>query len=67
MQTTTVTAEGINCEGCAGSVKKALFGVPGVSGVEVSVADKRVTVRHDERVSRAAVVDTLKKVGFQPA
>jgi copper chaperone len=66
VQTTTVIAEGIVCEGCAGSVKKALLGVPGVSGVEVAVADRRVTVRHDERVSRATVTDTLKKAGFQP-
>lgn len=67
MQTTTVTAEGIVCGGCASSVKKALLAIPGVSDVGVEVPEKRVTVSHDERVTRIAVVDGLKKAGFQPA
>ena len=67
MQTTTVTAEGIVCGGCASSVKKALLAIPGVSDVGVEVPEKRVTVSHDERVTRTTVVDGLKKVGFQPA
>ena len=67
MQTTTVTAEGIVCGGCANSVKKALLAIPGVSDVGVEVPEKRVTVSHDERVTRTTVVDGLKKAGFQPA
>lgn len=67
MQTTTVTAEGIVCGGCASSVKKALLAIPGVSDVGVEVPEKRVTVSHDERVTRTTVVDGLKKAGFQPA
>lgn len=67
MQTTTVTAPGIVCGGCASSVKRALAAVAGVSDVVVEVAEKRVTVTHDERVTRAAVVDRLKRAGFQPA
>lgn len=67
MQTTTVTAEGIACGGCASSVKKALLAIPGVSDVGVEVPEKRVTVSHDERVTRTTVVDGLKKAGFQPA
>jgi copper chaperone len=67
MQTTTVTAEGIVCGGCANSVKKALLAVPGVSDVTVEVGEKRVTVSHDERVTRTIVMDSLKSAGFQPA
>ena len=67
MQTTTVTAEGIVCGGCANSVKMALLAIPGVSDVGVEVPEKRVTVSHDERVTRTTVVDGLKKAGFQPA
>ncbi len=66
MQTTTVTAGGIVCGGCANSVKKALLAVPGVADVAVAVADKRVTVAHDETVTRAAIEGALKKAGFQP-
>ncbi len=67
METTTVTAEGIVCGGCANSVKKALLAVAGVADVAVEVADKRVTVTHDGRVDRAAVVAALTKAGFAPA
>ena len=51
----------------ANSVKKALLAIPGVSDVGVEVPEKRVTVSHDERVTRTTVVDGLKKAGFQPA
>ena len=67
METTTVTAGGIVCGGCANSVKKALLAVAGVADVAVEVADKRVTVTHDGRVDRAAVVGALAKAGFPPA
>ncbi|MBA4066754.1 MAG: hypothetical protein C0501_24220 [Isosphaera sp.] len=67
MQTTTVTAQGIVCGGCAKAVKTAVSAVPGVTGVEVEVAEKRVTVTHDGRVTKAAIEDTLKRAGFQPA
>ncbi len=67
METTTVTAGGIVCGGCANSVKKALLAVAGVADVAVEVATKRVTVTHDERVDRVTVLDTLTKAGFTPA
>ena len=67
MQTTTLTAEGIVCGGCANSVKKALGTLAGVTEVRVDVPEKRVTVTHDEQVTRPAIVDTLIKAGFQPA
>jgi copper chaperone CopZ len=67
MQTTTLTAEGIVCGGCASSVKKALGTLAGVTEVKVDVPEKRVTVTHDEQVARPAIVDTLTKAGFQPA
>jgi copper chaperone CopZ len=67
METTTLTAGGIVCGGCANAVKSAVSGVPGVAGVEVAVPEKRVTVTHDRRVTRAVIEDTLRKAGFQPA
>jgi copper chaperone CopZ len=67
METTTVIAGGIVCGGCAKAVKTAVSAVPGVAGVDIEVAEKRVTVTHDGRVTKAAIEDTLKKAGFQPA
>lgn len=67
MERTSIIAGGIVCGGCASAVKKAVSAVPGVTGVEVEVAEKRVTVTHDGRVNRAVIEDTLKTAGFQPA
>lgn len=67
METTTLTAGGIVCGGCAKAVKAAVTGVAGVIGVEVAVPEKRVTVTHDARVTRSDIEETLRKAGFQPA
>lgn len=61
---TTVTAPEIVCGGCAGSIKKALGSVEGVSDVEVDVATKKVTVKHNENVSRDQISDALDRAGY---
>lgn len=67
METTTLTAGGIVCGGCANAVKNAISGVAGVTSVEVAVREKRVTVTHDSRATRVVIEETLKMAGFQPA
>jgi copper chaperone len=64
---TTVTAPEIVCGGCASSIKKALGNVAGVSEVDVDVATKKVTVRHEENVSRENIVDALDRAGYSVA
>jgi copper chaperone len=64
---TTVTAPEIVCGGCATSIKKALGNVAGVADVEVDVTSKKVTVQHDERVTREKIADTLDRAGFSAA
>ena len=66
-KTTTVTAPEIVCGGCASSIKKALGNVEGVSQVDVDVATKKVTVNHDEQVSRERIVDALDRAGYSVA
>lgn len=63
-KTTTVTAPEIVCGGCAGSIKKALGNVSGVSDVDVDVATKKVTVKHDSNVSREQIADALDRAGY---
>ena len=63
-KTTIVTAPEIVCGGCAGSIKKALGAVSGVSEVEVDVATKKVTVNHNENVSHETIVETLDRAGL---
>ena len=64
---TTLTTPGISCEGCAGTIKRTLGAVTGVSTVSVDVARKQVTVRHDGRVSRDGLASALGAAGYPPA
>lgn len=64
METTTVVAPGIECEGCANSIKKALSTLGGVSSVAVDVETKTVSVTHEARVSRETITHKLDKAGF---
>ncbi|MFO0849948.1 MAG: heavy-metal-associated domain-containing protein [Gemmataceae bacterium] len=66
-ETTTMTAEGVTCGGCATALKRAVAAVPGVQSVEVEVSTKRLTVTHAETVARAAVEAAVRKAGFTPA
>src|SRR4051812_29320106 len=64
---TKFSAPGISCEGCAGTIKKALGAVPHVSGVDVDVDAKTVTVAHDDAVGRDALADALAHAGYPAA
>ena len=62
--TTTVTAPDITCGGCANAIKNAFGRVEGVGEVDVDVATKQVTVRHEPSIDRDRIVDVLDKAGF---
>lgn len=65
-KTTTVTAQGITCGGCANAIKRTLGTVEGVSEVDVDVPKKAVTVKHDAaEVSREKIVTAIEKAGFR--
>jgi len=65
METMTVKAPDIECQGCANAIKKALGPVPGVNEVTVDIAAKTVTVKHEESTSpRTAILSALDKAGF---
>lgn len=63
-EVTTMTAPEITCGGCASSIKKALGNLPGVSGVDVEIETKKVSVEHNESVSREDIVNALDRAGF---
>ena len=63
-KTTTVTAPEIVCGGCASSIKKALGTVSGVAEVDVDVATKKVTVKHNDSVSQESIADALDRAGY---
>jgi copper chaperone len=65
METMTVKAPDIECQGCASAIKKALGAVPGVSEVSVDIVAKTVTVQHDEAAApRMTILTALDKAGF---
>ena len=62
--TTTVVAPDIVCGGCAGAIKNALGRLGGISQVEVDVETKRVSVEHNDAVSREKIIEILDDAGF---
>lgn len=43
MAQTTLQLEGLTCQGCVGSVTKALFGLPGVTDVNIDLVNDGVS------------------------
>ena len=62
--TTTVTAPDITCGGCANAIKNAFGRVEGVGEVDVDIATKQVTIRHEPSIDRDRIVDVLDQAGF---
>ena len=68
MQTTTFSAPGIVCGGCASSIQRALGGIPGVQNVQVDIEAKTVTVTHDPaQAPRETLAAALDDAGFSVA
>lgn len=62
---TKLTVPEIVCGGCAASIEKALGTAAGVRRVVVDVAEKSVSVEHDERaISREQIAERLDDIGF---
>jgi copper chaperone len=54
METVELKVEGMDCEGCVKSVTRMLSGVPGVTSVDVSLAQARAKVTYDRAKSGIA-------------
>ena len=66
METTTLHAPDIVCDGCADAIKKELAGVDGVKSVEVDVTAKTVTVTRDPNAASSIedIAAALDRVGY---
>jgi copper chaperone len=60
MDSVELKVEGMDCEGCVKSVTRMLSGVPGVSSVDVSLAQARARVTYDP--AKAGVAEMKKAV-----
>ncbi len=62
---TTLAINGMTCNGCVKHVDQALRSLPGVSAVEVSLADNRAKVVHDpERSPLPALLSAIDAAGY---
>lgn len=59
---TQLKIDGMTCGHCVAAVKKALEGVPGVEGADVSLAEGRATVRGNAELP--ALVGAVEEEGY---
>jgi|WetSurMetagenome_2_1015567.scaffolds.fasta_scaffold535051_2 copper chaperone len=64
-QTTDLSVEGMSCQHCVRAVTNAVNALAGVSGVEVSLEQKKVTVGYDPgKVSLDLIKGAIEEQGY---
>ncbi len=65
MEKIVLNVEGMSCQHCENRVKKAVGALGGVSGVEVSLTDKKVTVEADSSVvTEKQIKEAIEEQGY---
>lgn len=64
MASSTYTVQGMTCDHCVGSVTAEVTKIPGVTDVDVDVAQGRLTVISTETVSTEAVTAAVEEAGY---
>ena len=65
---TTLRINGMTCNGCVKHVTQALKAVPGVTAVEVSLAEQRAKIVHDpEQSPTPSLVAAVEIAGYHAA
>lgn len=68
MQTTTLTIDGMHCDGCVQIVQSLLEQTPGVKGATVSLDAKQARIAHDTgQVSAKALAEAVNNAGYKAA
>ena len=57
----------MTCNGCVKHVGKALREVPGVTGVEINLAEGTAKVMHDESSQLPALLAAVESAGYEAA
>ena len=57
--------DGMTCTACAGHVKQALEGVPGVRAASVSFDDSQATVTADAGADRGRMLEVVEALGYR--
>jgi len=65
MKQITLNVEGMSCSHCVNAVTKALTALDGVSGVNVDLAAKKVTIDfEEEKVSLVSMKQAIEDEGY---
>ncbi|NUQ70675.1 MAG: heavy-metal-associated domain-containing protein [Chthonomonadales bacterium] len=65
METVTLVAPDMHCDGCAASIRQTLGRVEGIDSIEIDVARKAVTVNYDAaKIGIDAIRTRLDDAGF---
>jgi copper chaperone len=63
---TTLKVEGMSCNHCVNSIKNAVGALKGVTGVEVDLAKKQVTVSYTAgSVTLESITETIEDQGYE--
>jgi copper chaperone len=60
---TVLKVEGMSCEHCVAAIKKAVGALPGVTGVDVDLGGKSVTVEHGQEAA-SALAGAIEEQGY---
>lgn len=65
MKNITLNVEGMSCSHCVNAVTKAVTALGGVSGVDVSLEGKTVTLDYDpDQVSLESIKEAIEEEGY---
>ncbi len=62
-----IKVKGMSCEHCAAAVTRALESLPGISEVQVNLADGRVTYQSAGPVDPGELARVIKAAGYEVA
>lgn len=65
-QLVVLNVEGMSCGHCKAAVEKAVSALNGVSGVDVALAEKKVSVKYDpELVKESDIREAIEDQGYE--
>ena len=65
MTTTTITIQGMHCDGCAQRLKRVLEREPGVERAEVSLVGGEARVTHDSQTTTSRLRQAIERAGYE--
>ena len=64
MKTVELRVPSMSCAHCVATVRSALTAITGVAEVDVSLPEKKATVRADDAVADGALVNAVEAAGY---